>query len=104
MSLISARARGARDDEKFSDIQGDVESADVCGNEAVLSNERDIATNVISVGDDTTLNPWTFRAFFLGIALSTFGGVLGELLRVRPQSPYSILQRKSIISNLCVLQ
>jgi len=93
MSLISARARGARDDEKLSDIQGDVESANVDprSNEAVLSNERDIATNVISVDDDTTLNPWTFRAFFLGIGLSTFGGVLGELLRVRPQSSYSIL-------------
>jgi len=93
MSVIFARARGARDDEKLSDIQGDVESANVDprSNEAVLSNERDIATNVISVDDDTTLNPWTFRAFFLGIGLSTFGGVLGELLRVRPQSSYSIL-------------
>jgi hypothetical protein len=93
MSLIAARTRGARDDEKLSDIQGDVESAnvDARSNEAVLSNERDIATNVISVDDDTTLNPWTFRAFFLGIGLSTFGGVLGELLRVRPQSSYSIL-------------
>ena len=45
---------------------------------AVLQTERDIVTHVISVCDDPSLNPWTFRSFFLGIALSAFGGVLGE--------------------------
>lgn len=43
----------------------------------VLHDERDIATHVISVSDDPSLNPWTFRAFLLGIGLSAFGGVLG---------------------------
>jgi len=47
--------------------------------EDILSNERDIATYVISVDDDPTLNPWTFRSFFLGLGLSAFGGVLGQL-------------------------
>jgi hypothetical protein len=45
---------------------------------AVLQNERDIVTHVISVHDDPSLNPWTFRSFFIGIGLSAFGGILGE--------------------------
>jgi len=32
------------------------------------------------VDDGPTLNPWTFRSFFLGLDLSAFGGVLGQLL------------------------
>lgn len=45
----------------------------------VLENERDIATHVITVHDDPSLNPWTLRAFIIGIGLSTFGGVLGAI-------------------------
>lgn len=69
-------------DEKSFDRPGDIETAtiDVDSEEGVLSNERDIATHVISVDDDPTLNPWTFRAFFIGLGLSAFGGVLGKLL------------------------
>jgi hypothetical protein len=44
----------------------------------VLDSERDIATHVISVHDDPTLNPWTLRAFIIGLGLSAFGGVLGK--------------------------
>jgi len=68
--------------DKSLDRTGDVETAtgDADSEEGVLSNERDIATHVISVDDDPSLNPWTFRAFFIGIGLSAFGGVLGELL------------------------
>ena len=44
----------------------------------VLRNERDIVTHVISVYDDPSLNPWTFRSFFIGFGLSAFGGVLGK--------------------------
>ncbi|KAG1829215.1 OPT oligopeptide transporter protein-domain-containing protein [Suillus subalutaceus] len=54
--------------------------ADSDSEEGVLSNERDIATHVISVDDDPSLNPWTFRAFFIGLGLSTFGGVLVSLM------------------------
>lgn len=43
----------------------------------VLEDERDIATHVVTVTDDPTLNPWTLRAFIIGIGLSAFGGVLG---------------------------
>jgi len=68
------------------DGQGDVETAtvlDADSEKVVLSTERDIATHIISVDDDSTLNPWTFRAFLIGLGLSTFGGVLGELLRLK---------------------
>ncbi len=44
----------------------------------VLQNERDIVTHIISVHDDPSLSPWTFRSFFIGLGLSAFGGVLGE--------------------------
>jgi len=75
----SEKALSTSDGGSF-DRQDDIEKAtvDADSEEAtVLSNERDIATHVISVDDDPTLNPWTFRAFFLGIGLSAFGGVLG---------------------------
>jgi hypothetical protein len=42
-----------------------------------LSDAQNLATRVISVEDDPSLNPWTFRTLFIGIGLSTFGGVLG---------------------------
>ena len=45
---------------------------------AVLSTEREIVTHIVSVHDDPTLNPWTIRAFVIGLGLSAFGGVLGK--------------------------
>ena len=45
---------------------------------AVLSTERDIATHIVSLHDDSSLNPWTIRAFVIGLGLSAFGGVLGK--------------------------
>lgn len=66
-------------DEKSYHEKQDVETAttEAESTVAVLQDERDIATHVISVSDDPSLNPWTFRAFIIGIGLSTFGGVLG---------------------------
>ena len=46
---------------------------------AVLTTERDIATHIVSVHDDPTLNPWTIRALVIGLGLSAFGGVLGKV-------------------------
>ena len=34
-----------------------------------LSTAEDIVTTVIHVDDDPTLNPWTFRMFFIGSSL-----------------------------------
>ena len=66
-------------DEKSYKEKHDVETAtyEAESVDMVLQDERDIATHVISVSDDPSLNPWTFRAFFIGIGLSAFGGVLG---------------------------
>jgi hypothetical protein len=63
--------------EKVAHSKTDVESTTEA-DAAVLRNERDIVTHVISVHDDLSLNPWTFRSFFIGIGLSAFGGILGR--------------------------
>jgi len=52
----------------------------------VLHDERDIATHVVTVADDPSLNPWTIRAFIIGIGLSAFGGVLAEIYYFKPQT------------------
>jgi hypothetical protein len=56
----------------------DSEVADDSGGTDVLRDERDIATHVISVEDDTSLSPWTYRAFIIGSGLSVFASALGE--------------------------
>ncbi|KAJ6531964.1 OPT oligopeptide transporter protein-domain-containing protein [Mycena capillaripes] len=65
-------------DEK-QDLKGDIETAQEPSTDefAVLEDERDIATHIITVADDETLNPWTLRVLILGLGLSAFGGVLG---------------------------
>ncbi|KAG1807603.1 OPT oligopeptide transporter protein-domain-containing protein, partial [Suillus subaureus] len=88
--------------DKSFDGKGDGETAtvDVDSNseEGVLSNERDIATHVISVDDDPSLNPWTFRAFFIGLGLSTFGGVLAEIYYFKPQTVLVSLMFLAVVS------
>jgi hypothetical protein len=76
-SLSNEKQADFKSQEKIPYSSTDVESTS--GSDcAVLQDERDIVTHVISVGDDPSLNPWTFRSFFLGIGLSAFGGVLGK--------------------------
>lgn len=45
----------------------------------VLQTEWDIVTHFISVQDDPSLSPWTFRSFkfFIGLGLLKFGGGQG---------------------------
>lgn len=67
-------------DEKESYTKGDIESVtDEAGSDdsEVLRDARDLVTHVISLDDDSSLSPWTFRVFVIGLGLSTFGGVLG---------------------------
>lgn len=33
---------------------------------------RDLVTEVLSLSDDPSINPWTFRMWFIGIGLSIF--------------------------------
>ncbi|KAG2134272.1 OPT oligopeptide transporter protein-domain-containing protein [Suillus cothurnatus] len=86
--------------DKSLDRTGDVETAivDADNEEGVLSDERDIATHVISVDDDPSLNPWTFRAFFIGIGLSAFGGVLAEIYYFKPQTVLVSLMFLAVVS------
>ena len=72
---------GHPDKEKFvSDEKhvGEVADEEDVDTEEVLTDARGLITHVISVDDDPSLNPWTFRVFVIGIGLSAFGGVLGE--------------------------
>ena len=86
MSLSDPKTPGPSDHEKQihsddKDVfkQAKVDSAhDSDSDFAVLSSERDIATHIVSLHDDPTLNPWTIRAFVIGLGLSAFGGVLGK--------------------------
>ncbi|KAJ7124721.1 OPT oligopeptide transporter protein-domain-containing protein [Mycena filopes] len=74
-------------DEK-KDFEGDVEIAhEVSTTEfGVLEDERDIATHIITVADDPSLNPWTLRSLVIGLGLSAFGGVLAEIYYFKPQT------------------
>jgi hypothetical protein len=49
----------------YTDEEGKAENV-------VVSNEEDLVTRVIHVEDDPTLNPWTFRMFFLGTLRQVF--------------------------------
>ncbi|KAF7973665.1 hypothetical protein HWV62_14640 [Athelia sp. TMB] len=86
-SYIEEKAASSTDDEKAyykADVESTEESQDA--DDAVLADARDIATHVITVQDDPTANPWTFRSFFIGIGLSAFGGVLAEIYYFKPQT------------------
>jgi hypothetical protein len=82
------KASSLVDDEKAYYTKTDVESSHESedSDDHVLADERDIATHVITIEDDPSANPWTFRSFFIGIGLSAFGGVLAEIYYFKPQT------------------
>ena len=43
------------------------EGDDHFGETAVLTTAKDLVTHIIHVQDDPSLNPWTFRMFFIGM-------------------------------------
>lgn len=55
-------------------------------NDVVPNNERELVAHVISEDDDPSLNPWTFRSFFIGFGLSAFGSALAEIYYFKPQT------------------
>ena len=79
-SLSDEKQADFETSEKVLHSKSDVESSSGTGTDSdtILQNERDLVTHIISIHDDPSLNPWTFRSFFIGIGLSAFGGVLGE--------------------------
>jgi len=44
----------------------DVQAEDHFGEADVVNTAKDIVTHVLHVDDDPSLNPWTFRMFFIG--------------------------------------
>ncbi|THZ33460.1 OPT superfamily oligopeptide transporter [Aureobasidium pullulans] len=54
----------------------------------IVETAEDIVNQVLSVEDDPTLNPWTFRMMFLGFGLSIFASVLQEIFYFKPQTIY----------------
>jgi hypothetical protein len=38
------------------------------------STARDLVTEILLVEDDPSMNPWTFRMWFIGIGMSVFAG------------------------------
>lgn len=56
---------------------------DASGKERPIETEEDYALRLVSLEDDPSLPVYTFRTWFLGLGLSCFAAVLGELF-VRP--------------------
>ncbi|KAI5251481.1 OPT superfamily oligopeptide transporter [Aureobasidium subglaciale] len=52
----------------------------------IVETAEDIVHQVLSVEDDHTLNPWTFRMLSLGLGLSIFASVLQEIFYFKPQT------------------
>ncbi|TGO63501.1 hypothetical protein BOTNAR_0099g00280 [Botryotinia narcissicola] len=68
------------------------------GEVTALETAEDIVTAIINVDDDPTLNPWTFRMFFIGLGLSVFGAVLQEIFYFKPQVIYVSVMFLTVIA------
>jgi hypothetical protein len=70
------------------DVSQDVRAIDLGadGKERPIETASDYALRLLSLEDDTTLPVFTFRMWFLGLGLSCFGAVLGQLFYFRPQT------------------
>ncbi|KAI9845025.1 MAG: hypothetical protein M1838_001929 [Thelocarpon superellum] len=64
-------------DEEHADLQRPISQ---------VATPGEIVTQVLAVDDDPTLNPWTFRMWFLGIGLGLFGSVLATIYYFKPQT------------------
>ncbi|KAJ6536471.1 hypothetical protein DFH09DRAFT_1324718 [Mycena vulgaris] len=71
-----------------AEVYDDVREIDLddSGKERPIVTDVDVATRLISLDDDPTLRAFTFRMWFLGIGLSYFGAVLGQIFYFRPQT------------------
>ncbi|KAJ7760866.1 peptide transporter MTD1 [Mycena maculata] len=71
-------------DEVYNDLR-EIDLDDN-GKERPIVTDVDVATRLISLEDDPTLPVFTFRMWFLGLGLSCFGAVLGQIFYFRPQT------------------
>ncbi|KAF9039845.1 peptide transporter MTD1 [Panaeolus papilionaceus] len=72
--------------EVYDDVR--IIDLDENGKERPIVTDLDVATRLISLEDDPTLPVFTFRMWFLGIGLSCFGAVLGQIFYFRPQTVF----------------
>ncbi|KAK7680237.1 hypothetical protein QCA50_016746 [Cerrena zonata] len=77
-------------DSVHGDVYDDVRDIDIGedGKERPIETDVDVATRLISLEDDPTLPIFTFRMWFLGLGLSCFGAVLGQIFYFRPQTVF----------------
>ncbi|KAF9002895.1 peptide transporter MTD1 [Cyathus striatus] len=70
------------------EVYDDVRAIDLGedGKERPIETDIDVATRLISLEDDPSLPAFTLRMWFLGIGLSCFGAVLGQIFYFRPQT------------------
>ncbi|KAJ7669860.1 peptide transporter MTD1 [Mycena polygramma] len=71
-----------------AEVYDDVRAIDLddSGKERPIVTDVDVATRLISLEDDPSLPAFTFRMWFLGLGLSCFGAVLGQIFYFRPQT------------------
>ncbi|KAI0266365.1 OPT oligopeptide transporter protein-domain-containing protein [Gloeopeniophorella convolvens] len=85
-SLDEKRASSDISVKKADYAKTDEESTSSTDVTEVLQNEHDLVTHVISLDDDPSLSPYSFRSFVLGLGLAAFGGVLAEIYYFKPQT------------------
>ncbi|KAJ3887170.1 OPT oligopeptide transporter [Lentinula edodes] len=56
------------------------------GKERPIQTSADYAVRLVSLEDDPKVRIFTFRLWFLGLGLSCFGAVLGQIFYFRPQT------------------
>ncbi|KAH9889084.1 OPT oligopeptide transporter [Cubamyces lactineus] len=76
------------DPNEVGDVSEDVRAIDLdeTGHERAIETSQDYALRLVSLEDDPSLPIYTFRTWFLGLGLSCFAAVLGELFYFRPQT------------------
>jgi OPT family small oligopeptide transporter len=81
---------GDVDAQVVGDVYDDVRDIDLGedGKERPIVTDIDVATRLISLDDDPSMPCLTFRTWFLGLGLSCFGAVLGQIFYFRPQTVY----------------
>jgi hypothetical protein len=81
---------GVLDAREVGDVYDDIRDIDMGedGKERPIVTDVDVATRLISLEDDPSLPCLTFRSWFLGLGLSCFGAVLGQIFYFRPQTVY----------------
>lgn len=83
------REKGSPEIQYQSDSESyDVRKEDHFGEAVVVTDAKELVTHVLHVDDDPTLNPWTFRAFFIGAGLAIFAAVLQTIYYFKPQAIY----------------